>query len=384
MLARRADFASRYRLGGGPATGPAHLPPEGFTRADAETPYGNLLDILDRGVERPEERALLGALLALSLETDPPESGEPAAEVGLRLVWLAANTPCDALSALDSVLGPAPEIWEGVARVIRAPELTPEDFGATEELVAAAALRRSSSPDAQALRLEAATVVQDPALYALLALGPGELTGALTGELQPPPRGPVLTAVLALTLLLFLMNAGRFIGRHALRYRRPAAVRLGPQGLELTQRIEVMNQVLRDRATLVPLSNIARVTREVKYARIGLYAGLMALTLGTYFGTGLFVDGVRVPGGSAPLLGLAALFVIVGLGADFVLNTGADSARGRCRLIVVPRKGKTLCVGGLDPQQADALLQAVAEQNRSVEPEEPLPVAPEQTTAAPG
>jgi hypothetical protein len=366
-LARRADFASRHRLGNVPTTGPGHIP-DGMTRVDAETQFGNVLDVLERGVERPEERAMLGALLVLSLESDPPPDPEAAAMMGFHLVWLASNTPCDGLSVLDAGLGPAAiPIWRGVARVVTNPEMTPADFGPTESLVAAAALRRSLSADAQALRFDALALVNDEALYALLAPTPGDFSDALAGEMQPPPRGPLLTTVLAVTLLLFVINAVRFVGRYAFLYKRPAAVRLGPQGLELSQRIELMGQVLRDRATVVPLSNLARITREVKYARAGLYAGLLALTLGTYFGTGLFVDGVRVPGGSAPLLGLAALFIVVGLGADFVLNTGADSARGRCRLVVVPRRGPVLCIGALEPGQADALLQAVADQTRSSE-----------------
>lgn len=383
-LARRADFASRHRLGSGSPTGPGHIP-EGMTRADAETPFGNVLDILERGVERPEEAALLGALLALSLTTDPPADAEAAAMFGFHLVWLAANTPCDALSAIDAALGPnARDVWIGVARVVTNPESTPSDFGNTEQLVAAAALRRSDSPDAQALRLEALGLVKDEALYALLAPLPGELAGALTGEIRPAPRGPLLTAVLAATLLLFVETVFRLIARYAFVYRRPAAVRLGPQGLELSQRIELMGQVLRDRATVVPLSNIASITREVKYARVGLYAGLTALTLGTYTGTKLFVDGIRVPGGSAPLLGLAALFIVVGLGADFVLNTGADSARGRCRLLIVQRKGKPICVGGLEPEQVDALLQAVAEQTRGSETPVPSEAPAHAVSAASG
>jgi hypothetical protein len=104
----------------------------------------------------------------------------------------------------------------------------------------------------------------------------------------------------------------------------------------------------------------------VRYARAGLYAGLIALTLGTYFGTGLFVDAIRVPGGSGPLLGLAALFIVIGFGIDFALSTGADSVRGRCRVVVLPHEGRALCIGSLDPMRADALLAALAERARPV------------------
>jgi len=42
-LARRGDYASRPRVGTGPATGPGHIP-EGLTREDAETPFESLRD----------------------------------------------------------------------------------------------------------------------------------------------------------------------------------------------------------------------------------------------------------------------------------------------------------------------------------------------------
>ena len=382
-LGRRGDYASRPRAGSGPATGPGHLP-EGLTAEDAETPYGNVLTVLEYGASTLEQRAMLGALMAHSLRLAPPSDGEASREIALHLVWLAAHTPCDALSALDEALADsAAELWQGVASVLLDPDSAPPDFGATEAVVVAAALRRSGSLEAQQLRFQAAEQVSDRALLALLAPSAEELGGELWGEVQPAPRGPVLTIVLAATLLLFVLQVGRLIARYAFAYRRPAALRLGPHGLELVHRIELMGRVLRDRSTLVPLSNLARVTREVKYAHAGLYAGLLALTLGTYFGTGYFVDGVRQPGGSVELLGLGALFVVVGLLIDFMLSSGVEALRGGCRIVVVPLYGRAICVGGIDPMRADALLTALVERTRDTEPSTlaPKPEAPEPAAA---
>jgi len=177
------------------------------------------------------------------------------------------------------------------------------------------------------------------------------------------------------------MGLGRIVARVAFGYKRPATLRIGPQGLELANRIELMGRVLRDRATLLPLSHVMRVTREVKYARAGLYVGIAALTIGTYVGTGFLVDGLRVPGGSASLLGLAAVFIIVGLAVDFVLSSAADTLRGRCRVVILPERGRTLCVGGLDAARADALLSALAE--RIQRRPEPTPEAARESAAPP-
>jgi hypothetical protein len=183
----------------------------------------------------------------------------------------------------------------------------------------------------------------------------------LNGELDTPPLSTLATVLLSVTLLLFVMQTARLVLRVALAYRRPARLILGETGIDIVHRTELMGKVLRERSIVVPFSNLARITREVRYARLGLYAGLIALTLGTYFGMGLFVDGVRVPGGSPPLLGMAVLCIVAGLAMDFVLSTAANSARGRCRIVIEPRRGRALCVNALEPVSADALLSRIAE-----------------------
>ena len=351
-----------------------------LTRDQAETRLGNPLELLERGAQRPEEWELLSTLVALGISKLLPSAPESELELAGQLVWLATHTPCDALSRADAALGSkAPALWRAVARLVEEPALGGPDFGRAETLVAAAAVRASSSAVAGTLRRELAAKLEDPLVRELLRDSelplerrhqePGdeqthEGAQELAGELAPAPRGPLTTALLAFTLLLFVVEVGRLLGRYALSYRRPALLRLSERGLELEHRTELLGKVLRERKTLMPLSALSSVTREVRYSRAGLYAGLVALTIGTYLGMGLLVDGVRVPGGSPPLLGLAVLLIVLGLAIDYGLSSVADSARGKCRIIVVPRKGRKLCVGDLDQQRADAMLRAVRERTR--------------------
>jgi len=60
------------------------------------------------------------------------------------------------------------------------------------------------------------------------------------------------------------------------------------------------------------MPQIKHLSREVRFARAGTYAGLAALGLGSVLGIRLFVDGLRVPGFSGPLLLLGLLIVIGG------------------------------------------------------------------------
>jgi len=92
----------------------------------------------------------------------------------------------------------------------------------------------------------------------------------------------------------------------------------------------------------------------VRYPRIFLYAGLFALAVGSYLGVALFVDGARA--GSPELLGIGALLVAGGIGLDFLLENAQSGLRGRCRVVLVPRKGRALAVADVDPGAADVAL----------------------------
>ena len=164
-----------------------------------------------------------------------------------------------------------------------------------------------------------------------------------------------------ITLVLPILHLVRLVGRYVFAYKAPAKVNLSVKGLELNYRTELLGRVLNERSTLVPLDNLASVTREVRFARLGMYAGLLALVIGSYIGMGLFVDAVRVPGGSATLLGMGTLLIVLGLLIDFGLSSLTDSVRGTCRVVVVPRKGRAVCIGSLDPRDADAMLSSITE-----------------------
>lgn len=341
-------------------------PPEG----EWVTDLGDTSKILARGAASTEELALLETLLALGLRQDYPSSPEQELETAGAVVWLTAHTSLQPIRALEAALGDrSSSFWQATARIVEDP--SQQGCGRTEALVAAAALRASEASDARQAISDLSQRLSDPLLRSMLltdledegisSTRPSELAG----ELSPAPKGPVLTAVLAFTLVLALSHLVRLVGRYAFAFKRPAKLRLSERGLEISYHTELLGKTLRERATLVPLSNLARVTREVRFARAGMYAGLVALVLGSYFGMGLFMDGVRVPGGSATLLGLAVLFILLGLAADFGLSSLSDSVRGKCRLLVVPRKGPAVCIGALSTKDADAILNRIAERGRA-------------------
>jgi hypothetical protein len=188
-----------------------------------------------------------------------------------------------------------------------------------------------------------------------------ETRARLSGELAAPPSSVVVAALLALTGVSFVRGALRLAGRVAFAYRKPAELRLSERGVEISHRTELLGRVLKDAETVIPLANVASVSREVRYARLGLYAGLLALVLGTYIGAGLLIDGTRVPGGSPSLLGFGLVAIAIGIVLDYAFAVLWDVVRQTCRLVVVPQKGRAVCIQGLDPTETDKVLSELTE-----------------------
>jgi hypothetical protein len=361
---RRPDLASKFHAPA--AESLAAIQAGSISPEQAQTAYGNPLTALTEGPEGPAERRLLSAMLALGVAEELPE-GEPERDVlAADLVWLATHTTIDALGFLDAALQErAAGMWEAVAHVARDPEAVAPEFGRAEALIAAAAIAASQSEIAHRARLHLSHAATDNSVRALAQGAVTANAERLEGELALPPFGPVVTTLLTVTLVLFVLQVGRVLLRFVLAFKRPASISIGPNGLELNQRTELLGKVLRERSIVVPLGSLVKITRETRYARLGMYVGLVALVLGSYFGMGLLVDAVRVPGGSASLFGLAVLMMVVGLALDFTFANAADTVRGKCRMLVVPQRGRTLCLGSLDPARADAMLATIAEAARA-------------------
>jgi hypothetical protein len=329
-----------------------------LSRDEAATPFGNALDVLERGPEDDAERALACALAAHVVALHPPKERDDEDRLANDLLWLAAHTAFDATGLLDRALGDrATNLWDALAdRIRRIDQGKLPALGRGEALVAAVALTASRSKGAMRQAMALAVEVRDRKLGRVLAAGAErEPVEPVVGEMAPAPRGPALTAFLALTGILLAVQAARLLGRVALAYKKPAELTLSDDGgVRVRWRIELLGRTLRDRDVLVPRAALLRATREVRYPRIALYAGLLALAVGSYVGVSAFVDGVRAASPSLLASGLA--IVALGLALDFALSSVAPGARGRCRLLLVPRDGAKLCVAGVDAARADALL----------------------------
>jgi len=279
--ARNAGFLARSAQADAASGPPSDLLPE-----HTQTELGDVRDILRRGVREPEHARLVSALLAIGLRQDRSLCLDAPKPGATALLWLAAYTPADALPYLDAALGEeAGPLWRALASLLKSPSSAQPSPPPCELLVAAAALRGSSSSAAAESVVGLRQEVTDPLLGALLnapdTSASAVSNGDLHGELSPPPQPAWRLTLLALTGILFVAHLVRATGRLALGYRRPAALHVGASGLRLQYRTELLGRVLTDRELMIPPANLARVTREVRFARAGLYVGLFTLALGT-------------------------------------------------------------------------------------------------------
>lgn len=331
-----------------------------LSRSDADTPFGNVLKVLGSGPEGEPERALAAGLWAHAIaEARRDDEDRLAGDV----LWLATHTAFDATSLLDRALGDeADDLWVAIGdRIRRIDEGKGTALGRGEAIVGCAALAASDSAVARRVASELAPKVADSTLSRLLGAASEAPVREvrLDGESVAPPRGPVLTAILALTGILFAMHVVRLLARLALAYRSPAEVSLSEAGVRVKTRTEMLGRVLREREHIIVRAGLVRVTREVRYPHAGFYAGLLALAIGSYIGVRAFADGVRAASPSLLLTGLVV--VALGIAADFVLGSLLPGTRGRVRVAFVPRTGKTLCIADVDAHGADeALKRALA------------------------
>lgn len=327
---------------------------------DADTPFGNVITALRPGSSsqtKPETRLLLSVLLARGVALSFPEGVDAERRVVEALVWVAAHTSIDALTSIDAALGSkADGLWRQTSALIRRVEDGSSNVGRAGSLVAAAALASSSSGVALEEAKSLGKETKDSIVQVLLAnaVRSGEGSSA-SGEMIAAPRGPVALVLMAITGLLLIVPAARWFGRIFLRYRAPAELRLSGTSLTVASKTELLGRTVREREVVVPLDQLTSISRDIRYPRLALYAGLFALAFGSYIGMSLFVDGARA--GSPDLLGMGALIVALGVALDFVLANVVPVGKGRCRVLITPNKGAALAMGEVDPKLADALLQ---------------------------
>jgi hypothetical protein len=347
----------------------------------------------DRAELSHDERDTLAALFALGIRESLPTEDPELDALARKLCWLACHTFIDVLPMIDDVIGSRAEaIWQAAFRLVRDSDGRGARDGRAEALAAIAALSQSGSSAAESALRVLEDELTDPLLRAAAIRG-GEQAGdepdnapaaddgdevdedaatrprprrslaskraTASGELVPAPLGPIGLFVSAITGVLLLRWLLRFVTRVLLRCQRPTELKIDPTGITLSSRLDVLGRTVRASETVIPYTNLARAAREIRYPRLAMYAGLIALAIGSFIGTSIVSDGSW--GRSPSLILLGAAIFGVGVLVDLLLSSLWPSRRGRYRLVFVLRTGRTLALEIGDAKAADDAIRTVGE-----------------------
>ncbi len=321
-------------------------------------------------------RMAVALLLARGIALEPPDDEAAATRLAEQLTWLSCHSWVDALWCLDGALddASAARVWEALATLVEEHDGRGAPKGRSRALAAAAALGASSHPAAVTQQRRLAGALRDPLLASLVraagTVGSEDTatvpllrpSASLSGELVPVPLGPVGLVLWSLSGLILVRYLLRFVANVILQRKRPADVTIAHDGVTLRSRLCLLGRTIRESDLHIPLANLAKAERQVRYPRLGLYAGLLALALGTYLGTWLVTDGARA--GSPSLIGIGALIVASGVAIDFIFSTLLPAGRQKHRLVLVPRSGRAFALSTEDPDAAQRALTCLAPSQR--------------------
>jgi hypothetical protein len=347
----------------------------GLARDEAGSDFGNVLAILERGAEDRAERAIVSAFVAAGVVASiggKPESNGDVRAWAARLSYLGAHAGFDALTALPDGLEPSTlrGLFRALAEHARAIDAGRSTADRAELLIAAAALAEAAeiyggdleiAQTASRLAADVGDVVAARMLTSNAADAPSTVvasslptSGTVHGKLAPAPRGAWLTLLQAATGWMLLRSAAIVVADHALGLRRQARVDLHARGLEVRANVELIGKPLREVHAVIPTSGLAQIRRDVRFPGLPIYAGLLALIAGAYYGVKWTAWGVA--SASPKLLGYGLLALLVGVAIDLALTVLLPGLRGRVRLVIVPKQGRSLCVSDVDAPTADRLL----------------------------
>jgi len=377
------DILSRQAEGKALFAGKKHVETRaeehGMSRDDADTGRGNLLEILERGPESAAEYALVGAFAVRGLGARLKAGDEPGVLTSFvrHADWLEVATPYAVYAFVNRVLDDdeAARVYAAVADACVGARPGVADHGARGAgAVRVAALGAADSEAAADALTRVAEHAADPALRAAasFALGRSQADGAeratsdapgrpvqILGRLGRPRRGALREALRIASgwalLSWFVRLLASLVGTE-----RAVEGALVPGGIELRSRVTLLGRVIREREEVVPLTGLARLSRDVRYPTLHLLVGLSTLSVGVLVGGALAADAAR--SGATWVLLLGALVILVGAGLDLALDVFVPARRRKVAIDLAPAAGRAYRIEGVTPEAAERFIDAVKKQ----------------------
>lgn len=344
----------------------------GVERAAAETPLGNLLAMLERGPESSTQWALCGALCVQGFEQSvrkqPTERKSLVSRFAAHGDFLELGSPYRVLSTLGRMLDAelAAEVHAAIGLLVLG-----DDHSAPHDVARA----RARNAGRIALLGEAHTAASRAALQtiensasdafsrALCALLLGHKTDkrepaacTIHGQTRRFPGAPLFSLLRWLSGVALVASAMRLL-LASFGVRREVEVELGDLGLRVRRRISLLGRVIRTTDEVHPLKVLRRARRATRYPGIHLLLGAFCFALGVVLGGVFSYDAMRL--GDSSLAVIGAVMLLVGAGADLLLDVLVPAGRGRVALELDLGRGSRLQLGGVPIADADLFLQVL-------------------------
>jgi hypothetical protein len=318
--------------------------------AELVTALGDVAAVLRRGADQPGERALASALSAAWLAEGAPKTRDAWERLAADALWLASRTTYDPFPCIEQAFMLESEtFWSSLLRILTEGGHAAMSLSRGDRALGAALLQHRDPERSHSLQitLPSESMQSIPTVSAAAPF-------RLEGQWAPAPLTTLRTVVYAMTGWLLLRAIVHVVLVYVLRMTSPAQLEHSGGGVRIESHRELFGQRLLERTHIIAADGLAAASRETRYDAAGLYAGLFALLVGSYFGVSWVVDGVRAS--STSLIGLAILAFALGVALDFALTRFLPKVGARTSIALEPKSGRTICLSGVAQHTADELL----------------------------
>jgi hypothetical protein len=340
-------------------------------RTSADTSFGNLLAMLERGPERSSEWLLIGGFAVRGLEDKLNESvaaerSELSARFARHADWLELSTPFSLYAFVPRLLSDANQ--DALVEALEGVVLAPVESAQLPAYRARAMLRMHvlaciERPAARVALARVVEMVQDDLVKAVAqrVLGDGPVPLAdgfeLKGVWGRVPRlsfGRVLSYFTGLPLLIGLSRVLAF----GLGLQNSARVRLEQETVHVQRETFLFGRLMRMSDATYALRDLECATREVSMPLFQVLFGAVALAVGSVLSV-IWLSNALARGDRA-LLGSAIVALCIGVGVDLLFAGWGRLRSDRAGLEMFVDGRRVVALRRVDSQRAQRLVEQIA------------------------
>ncbi len=342
-----------------------------ISRADADTMFGNVLQVLERGPESANEWSMIAAFAVRGLElklsvSSASERRELVERFARHGDWLELATPYAPYRYVVQLLSESSQL--ALIEALETGLLAPPDGPSAAAFRARAMLRiqllaQFNQDAARVVIARAAESSPDVAVVAAArhALGaepaPSTEGFELRGDVGRVARlsiWRVLQYMLGIPLFVALFRAISY----AVGLERNVMVRLESNAVHVYRETWLFGRVVRESDASYALNDIECATREVSMPAFQVLFGAVALALGVVFSVIWASDSAAR--GDSSLLMSAGLVLVAGVGLDLLFTGWGRLRKERAGFEMFVDNERVVALRKVDPERAQRLVEQIA------------------------